>query len=781
MGDFKKGFVLLTTVGIILLFSFYLLFVTLNISYVGIAVEKNQAGIWQIANVDHLGWAEQQGIKVGDVILTVNENQPGSYYTIQLYGIIEQAETLTINRNGELILYKVTNNMTPGLVLYHIVIPTVVFVILFFSSLFLYLRKSDDKSALILILFFLAIGFSYLSAPTSSRIDIPGLYINRISLLLIPVFFLEFLNSYFKSCGISLFNRKLLLVFYLVNCLLLIINTIFQILGRNLFIIRYCFLAVFSISILVCLYILISCYIRYMNTVHKPVFKTIIVGFILAFFPFVVLVGFPSILFGVELIPGALAAVFSVFIPIVFLYLITANRLFDIDFIIDRIRYYSLLSLIPTVLFELFLFYFKREFTLVQRIQIALVTYTGIIAFLYLKEELDFRFSSKLFSEKYNFQASLNRFSHDIVAVMKTSDLEEKLIREVKEVLAVKSVSLLTNNMTDYSLGLIKGSQKYPDKVIADWLKNSTGLITVGELIDIGSDGVFLIVSKTKDRSHLLWIREKLNRTRLNHNERVWLKTIAFYVSIVYENLHLIEGLMEKLEEAVSQKDSAHPWVSRLLFNLAEKERRRLATDLHDFILQNQLLFYRNLEKIAGDKRMPVDLSKQLLEITEELLDVIHQIRETCNELRPPFLKEMGIIEALTNLFANAQLRNDFVVNFEATGLNIYLDYEHVLTLYRIAQELLTNAAKHSKANEIHITLVNSNGTINFNYRDNGIGMDLKNLLSSLNHMGLSGIRERVSSLEGKASFNSSIGQGFEVSIWLPLDMNYSSFEQEVG
>jgi len=123
------------------------------------------------------------------------------------------------------------------------------------------------------------------------------------------------------------------------------------------------------------------------------------------------LAGLPNILFGIELIPGALAAVFLVFMPGVFVYLITANSLFDIDFILDRIRYYSLLTLVPTAIFLLFLFYFVGEFTLVQKIQVVLVTYIGLIAFLYVKEELDFRFRTKLFKEKYNFQASLDRFT----------------------------------------------------------------------------------------------------------------------------------------------------------------------------------------------------------------------------------------------------------------------------------------------------------------------------------------------------------------------------------
>ncbi|TGE38915.1 histidine kinase [Desulfosporosinus fructosivorans] len=780
MGNFKKGFVLLASTGIILIISYYLLFVTLRIPYIGLSVEENEVGKWQISYVDHLGWAEQQGIKVGDTVSLINGVQPSNYSTILQYGVIEQAETLVINKNGEPILHKVTNNMTPQQVQYHIVIPTLVFVILFIFSCVLYLKKSDDKSALILILFFLAIGLSYLSAPVSSRMDTLGIYINRITFSLIPVLFLEFLNNYFIRYGLSLFNRKSLSVLYLANSLLLVITLFFQIFGRNLVIIRYSFLAVFSISILLCFYILLSRYFRYRDTIHKPIFKIIIVGFTLAFSPFVILMGLPSILFGVELIPGALAAVSLVFLPGVFLYLITANRLFDIDFIIDRIRYYAILSLIPTILLVLFLSYLLSEFTLVQCMKLGIVTYIGIIVFLYIKEELDFHFRSKLFREKYNFQASLDRFSQDIAKVMKISDLEERLIMEVTEVLAVKAISLLETNFMDYSLTIKTGSPDFPETVITDWLKNNTELIAVGELIDIGSNGVFLIIGSEKAKSNLVWIRGKLNRTEFNQEERVWLRTIAVYVSMVYENLHLIEGLIEKLEEEVTQRDSAKPWVLRLLFNLSEKERRRLASDLHDSALQQQLLWYRKLEIISVDERIPADLRKQLNTMAEGLLDVTHQIRETCNELLPPLLKETGIVEALKNLFANAQLRTDYVVNFKATGFSIDLDYEHILALYRIVQELLTNAAKHSKATEIKIILADSHGIITLNYRDNGIGMDFENLQSSFNHMGLSGIKERVLSLEGKTCFNSSLGKGFEVSIWMPLDKATSLNEQVV-
>lgn len=289
-----------------------------------------------------------------------------------------------------------------------------------------------------------------------------------------------------------------------------------------------------------------------------------------------------------------------------------------------------------------------------------------------------------------------------------------------------------------------------------------------------------LIVSREEDKIHLVWIREKSKRTRFNQHERVWLRTIASYTSLVYENLRLIEGLIVKLEEALTQKDPEHPWVMRLLFNLSEKERRRLALDLHDSALQHQLLWYRKLEIILEDKKIPVDMKKQLNDMAEGMLDVTHQIRETCNELFPPLLRDSGIVEALKNLFADAQLRTDYVVNFDSKDFSMNLDYEHVLALYRIVQELLTNAAKHSKATEVNITLTNCKDVLKLYYRDNGIGIDLQSLKSSFNHMGLSGIKERVSSLGGNTSFHSSLGKGFEVTIWMVVDMMSSVDEQVV-
>lgn len=779
MDNRKKGFMLSGLVVIISIVFCYLIYVTLQIPYIGVAIEQNESGKWQISYIDHLGWATRHGIKVGDIVTRINQTKPGEYSTVLQYGVIEQADTIEIDRKGEAKVFTVTNDLTPELVIYHAFIPALVFVILLIFSCFLYLKKRNDKSAQILIFFFLALGFCYLSAGGSSRKDFIAIYINRISLSFIPALFLEFLRNYFMRYGACLFNRKLLFALYGVNGLLLIIGSFFLIFGRKLSIIRNLFLTVFLISILLCLYILISRYIRYRKTVHKPIFKIMLVGVSLAFFPFVFLVGIPNILFGVEIIPAPVAAVFLIFLPIVFIYLITANRLLDIDFVMNRLCYYSILSFFPTIfLVLLFTFLWGSKYIIIERIQLFLITYTVLIGFLYTKEQLDFRFRSKLFREKHNFHASLDRFSQHIAGVMKVSQLEEQLLAEVREVLSVKSISLLVIDMGDLSISLKRGNPNFPSEALHEWLKSNARSISIGEVMDIGN-GAFFPVGRKGKKHFALWIDEKLNRTQLNQEERVWLKTIAHYVSLVYENLHLIEGLTEELEEALKEKNFAPPWILRLVFNISEKERRRLASDLHDSALQDQLLWYRKLEPITSDQRVPPDIRKQLTQVKEGLLDVIHQIRETCNELRPPFLKDKGIVESLKDLFHNVHLRANYVVYFDATNFNIDLDDEKSLAIYRIVQELLTNASKHSKASRVDISLENDENFIRLNYKDNGIGMDLTTIEPSVTHMGLSGIMERVSSLEGEAKFYSSVGSGFEVSICLPINMA-NVFEQVV-
>jgi two-component system sensor histidine kinase ComP len=251
--------------------------------------------------------------------------------------------------------------------------------------------------------------------------------------------------------------------------------------------------------------------------------------------------------------------------------------------------------------------------------------------------------------------------------------------------------------------------------------------------------------------------------------EEEWLETAVHYVTLLYDNLHLIEDLMKRLEDMVT-KNETPKWMLRLLFKLSEKERSSLSSDLHDSVLQDLIIWYRKLESLRSSAAFDEETKRELIQIEEGLLDAIHQIRITCNELRPPFLLKMGLVESLKSLFSYTRMFSNYEIEFSAERLDCSLNEEQILGVYRIVQELLNNATKHSKATKVTMELKGGKDQIYFSYSDDGVGMDLSAFEGSFQHMGIAGIEKRVLSLEGEVELKSAPQKGFHVTISLPTN-----------
>jgi two-component system sensor histidine kinase ComP len=202
---------------------------------------------------------------------------------------------------------------------------------------------------------------------------------------------------------------------------------------------------------------------------------------------------------------------------------------------------------------------------------------------------------------------------------------------------------------------------------------------------------------------------------------------------------------------------------------LSENERKNLSQDLHNAALQEQIIWYRKIEQLSTSQLIAEDLRDQLQQITQGLLDVIYQIRITCNELRPPMLKEEGLISSLEALFEFTQMRTNYSIQFEAGDFHHTLSDNQLIGLYRIVQELLANATKHSNAMNVRITLFSQPDRIQLIYEDNGVGMDLSKMEDSFKSMGVYGMKERVRSMEGTIRFHSQPNNGLAIFITIPV------------
>lgn len=742
---------------------------------IGTDVEKDVQGRYVAADTPAGYWGYGK-ILPGDIIEEIDGDTASSFNSIKRFNVIEGASTISLIRNQpdggqERIALVVAKGISTENLLLEFILPLCSVLLFAVFSLFVYQRKKEDKAATYLILFFLSTGFAYFSAASSGRADILGNIIFAAAFVLVPVFFLQFLNQYLKQYQELLVSRAWFVGIYCMTGVAVTVRVITILTGYNLlsFIKVSPILPLFIFTNIYIIYKLIQKYMMHRQDSLRSLFKLTLLGHMLGFMPFILLFGVPR-LFGVTLLTPQVASIFLLAIPVVYLYMFTTRQLFDIDFVVSRFLYYIMIAFIPTSLITTFgvLITQHHNYSWVKWVQLFLMVYFIVTILLFSKEYVDFRLRPSFNKSLYSFQGSLDRFSTRISRVMKRADLERVLEQEILSILLVKRVAFLE---VDREPGFQRNTKADAGGVpisVLSTLRGSAHKLAVGEIVAVPS-GLCVVMGQKGSIFHVLWLADKENRTKYNLDELGWLKTLANYSAIVYENLYLIENLIEDLEQEFQKQKGSSPWVMRLIFNLSETERRRLAADLHDSALQDQLIWYRKLEEVMLDHKMPEDLYRELETVREGLLDVIHQIRETCNEMRPPLLKEMGIVEALGQLFEQAQIRSNYVINFKVSDHMAELNDEQTLALFRIVQELLRNANKHAKATVVEIGL-EQRDAFRLKYKDNGIGMELGELNDSYQHMGLSGIKERVRSLEGEITFQSVVGKGLEVNIKLPSE-----------
>ncbi|GMK41425.1 ATPase [Paenibacillus sp. CCS19] len=735
------------------------------------AVELNESdGKWIVSAMDREGWAGQEGIVPGDIITHVDHQLVEGKNLGDRYGI-NTATSIMVMRAGSSIEFDFSDMSDRPIQWDQFFIPMALFVLMLTFSSFIAYKKPYDSSASLLIMFLMSISVGYLAAYGNTVGNILSALVFELALTISPVLFLHFLRSYFINMGIVSVHKRVVTIGYgmVIAWNIFYLIYVLSVDEKAPLSIVYQGLTIFMVGTLLAMFIQVRMYIRYRNSSQQALMKYMMIGNIASFLPFIGFTLLPIFVTGMSFVNGGIAVLSFLFLPITYLYLVVSNQLFDIEFIMSRLRYYLIMAFLPTLLFlgGLELVFIDTSIRTVVWGRMFLVLYVSSILFLYVREALDRKLRNKVIKGAHQFEQSLESFSDRVSEVKKVSELEQCVLKELLSLLPIDSVGFIDCSNENQQITLKRTHGNVPFEEIYSQLLHNWSSVRVGKELKL-TKGICYKIGQGSGTQHLVWISDKVNHTEFNHDEKMWLRTLITHVGFVYQNLQLIEGLVQDLD---LKREEAPPWVLRLLFRLSEQERRKLASDLHDSALQDQLLWYRKLEMIVSDEaELPATTRSNLNEISEGLLDVIHQIRETCNELRPPFLQEMGAIQAIENLCAHAQLNANFTITFDHQDFRVDLGDEHVLAIYRITQELLRNGMKHSKATHVQLQLYCEGRNIRYCYKDNGIGIEMDRLQLSFDHMGLAGIRERVSGLEGETILRTAPGKGLEIDILLPVE-----------
>jgi two-component system sensor histidine kinase UhpB len=193
-----------------------------------------------------------------------------------------------------------------------------------------------------------------------------------------------------------------------------------------------------------------------------------------------------------------------------------------------------------------------------------------------------------------------------------------------------------------------------------------------------------------------------------------------------------------------------------------EGERQRIARELHDEVGQTLTGVMLQVEGLAGV--IPAELQGQLEELRETARHGIEEVRRIARQLRPETLDELGLPSALGALATGFGEQARIPVKRRLQpGLS--LSSEQELVIYRVAQEALTNVARHAGATHVVLELTSTDEHTLLRVRDDGRGMSPDSLLSS---NGIRGMRERAMLIGAALSIDSSPGAGTEVRLSIP-------------
>lgn len=211
------------------------------------------------------------------------------------------------------------------------------------------------------------------------------------------------------------------------------------------------------------------------------------------------------------------------------------------------------------------------------------------------------------------------------------------------------------------------------------------------------------------------------------------------------------------------------------VLDVQEKERQRIARDLHDSSLQDltHLVHQVELSSLYIDQD-PLKAKLELASIESGLRKVIDDIRNRIYDLRPMTFDDLGLRETLLNFFSVLNREGHFEILVDIDDIEDEFSEEEkeisLIMIYRIIQECVQNAMEHSEGNQIEVSLKKKNDFIFIQIADNGIGFDLEEAGKKDRHFGLSVVKERVFLLGGEMKIDT--GHGTTVSIEIPRKKN---------
>lgn len=283
------------------------------------------------------------------------------------------------------------------------------------------------------------------------------------------------------------------------------------------------------------------------------------------------------------------------------------------------------------------------------------------------------------------------------------------------------------------------------------------------------------IATGRPQQDHLTAVRRpdgSVIQVRLNTAPEAGTDTPEYFVTTVTDVTARVEAERElaRLNLALAQQSGERQALVRQLLTAQEDERQTIAYEIHDGPAQKLAAAQMFLEAYEHEVQQAAQ-SDYFAQARDHLGTGLKETRRIMSGLRPALLDDVGLLEAIHTLVTDATTDTNVQVEFQSSEFRDGMPPEVEITLYRVVQEAVNNALKHSNSSSLSIRLQGAPHVVSATVEDRGVGFIPADVPAPREgrYFGLVGMRERVALLGGQLTIDSEPGDGTVVSVTIPL------------
>ncbi len=523
--------------------------------------------------------------------------------------------------------------------------------------------------------------------------------------------------------------------------------------------------------------------------------RLLAMGMGISIMPLLFLSFIPDTLLKAPLVDYTWTFLFLTAIPVIYARALGAGELGTVDWVLSRTLAHLVLSGIFSIVYLVLFLWIDDIVPLAAQTSPLIVAGLAVAAaalFAPTRRYLLHLADRFLYGGWYDYRTTLQALSQKLRGAIRVEDLADLLVGQVCEALRLRGAVLLLVDdghlVPMKAIGVFARPLPPPLPVsgsVGEWLVRTNKPITPAQMrralgagkltqaevawIHLSDVTLWLPLIHGGDLKGLLLLGTRISGDPLEPEDLRLLDILAAHAATAAENIRLVENLRARVEE-----------VKQLYAQLAqarEEERKHLARELHDVVLQDVINAYVSLDQVlAATDAMDTE---QLCWAHDQILRTIRTLRRLCTELRPPALDITDLRSAIEGLVDDVRRESGLAISlsFPEGGYHALdgLPDAVSITLYRVLQETLTNVRRHAQAHHVHVRVSKGPEWIGLEVEDDGRGFVVPSRLSMFvreHHYGLAGLEERVQGVGGTLDVRSTPERGTRVRVRLPLQGN---------